>query len=52
MSSRKKGSLLKVVFTALAWILVLSAFEVTLGDIIAFDWFDKVTELLTNFFTL
>jgi len=52
MSSRKKGSLLKVVFTTLAWILVLSAFGVTLGDIIAFDWFDKVTELLVNFFTL
>lgn len=49
--SKRNSRFLKVILNILAWILVLSAFGVTLQDILRFDWLPVISDLLVNFFT-
>ncbi|MFW0871008.1 MAG: hypothetical protein ACKKL4_00940 [Patescibacteria group bacterium] len=52
MNSRSNSNFLKVLIQLFAWILVLSAFGVTIGDIVSFNWLGTVAEMLIKFFTI
>lgn len=50
--NRNGGHFLRFVLNLLMLILILSAFGITLADILRFDWFDTIGTMLINFFIL